>query len=88
MSTLDFPRLGRLGAIALAVVAVLWAALALGRQASRPGAAPPAVSSASLSTELDRCRTLGVAAQDDGGCMKAWRASRERFLGLAPEARP
>lgn len=33
------------------------------------------------SSELTRCRTLGLAAADDAGCQAAFAKDRERFLG-------
>jgi len=86
VSRLDPSKLARLGAIGLAVAAVLAAALAVGRQApdARPAATTP---STLLSAELDRCRAIGAAAQDDRLCRAAWRESRERFLGVRSEAR-
>jgi conjugative transfer region protein TrbK len=86
VSRLDPSKLARLGAIGLAAAAVLAAALAVGRQApnARPAAATP---STPLSAELDRCRAIGAAAQDDRLCRDAWRESRERFLGVQSEAR-
>jgi conjugative transfer region protein TrbK len=35
-----------------------------------------------LSSELARCRTLGLAAADDAGCQAAFAKARERFLGM------
>lgn len=87
MSPLDPAKLARLGALALAAGAVLAAALAVGGKASPPGVRPAMASRTSLSAELDRCRALGAAAQDDHLCREAWRTSRERFLGV-PGGRP
>ena len=88
MSPLDPSKLARLGAIAVAVATVLAAALAIGRHVPPVGAAPPAATPTSLSAELDRCRAIGAAAQDDPLCRDAWRTSRERFLGVRSESRP
>lgn len=85
MSPLDPAKLARLGALALAIGAVLAAALAVGGKAPSVGVRPAAASTTSLSTELDRCRALGAAAQDDRLCRAAWRTSRERFLGVSGE---
>jgi conjugative transfer region protein TrbK len=87
VSALDLPKLARLAALALAAGAVLAAALAIGGRAPDPDAPAPPVSATSLSGDLDRCRALGAAAQDDRSCREAWKTSRERFLG-APEGRP
>ena len=86
MSRLDPAKLARLGALALAGGAVLAAALVVGGKAPPAGVRAKAPAT-SLSAELDRCRTLGAAAQDDRLCRLAWRTSREQFLG-APGARP
>lgn len=88
MSRLDPSKLARLGAIGLAVAAVLAAALAVSRQAPRGGPAPAAAPSTSLLAELDWCRAIGAAAEDDPQCRAAWRQSRERFLGVHSEGRP
>lgn len=88
MSPLDPAKLARLGALALAIGAVLAAALAVGGKAPPAGVRPTVAPTTSLSAELDRCRALGAAAQDDRLCRTAWRTSRERFLGVGPEARP
>jgi conjugative transfer region protein TrbK len=87
VSRLDPSKLARVGAIGLAVVGVLATALAVSRQAPHAQPASAAAASTSLSAELDRCRALGAAAQDDGACRDAWRESRERFLGVRSEAR-
>ena len=34
-----------------------------------------------LNTEMDRCKHLGVAANDDARCQTAWRAENKRFFG-------
>ena len=34
-----------------------------------------------VSSELTRCRSLGLAAADDAGCRATWARTRERFLG-------
>lgn len=79
-------KLARLGALALAGGAVL-AALAVGGKALPGGVRSAKAPATSLSAELDRCRALGAAAQDDRLCREAWRTSREQFLGL-PGGRP
>lgn len=76
-------KLARLGALALAGGAVLAAALAVGGKAPPGGVRSAKAPATSLSTELDRCRALGTAAQDDRLCREAWRTSREQFLGLS-----
>src|SRR3974390_1663210 len=55
---------------------------------NRPYPIPPASSgdpsreSGALDSELARCRALEAEAADDAACKVAWRANRERFLGL------
>ena len=34
-----------------------------------------------LTAELDRCKHLGMAANDDARCQTAWRAENKRFFG-------
>ena len=45
----------------------------------------PMRNSNSLSAELSRCHSLGLAAQDDAGCKQARAENRQRFFH--PEAR-
>lgn len=80
-------KLARLGALALAASAVVAAALAVGGKTPPGGVRSAKAPATSLSVELDRCRMLGAAAQDDRLCRLAWRTSREQFLG-APGERP
>lgn len=87
MSPLDPSKLARLGAVAVATATALAAALAIGRHVPHAGGAPAATSPTSLSAELDRCRAIGAAAQDDRLCRDAWGTSRERFLGVTSEGR-
>ena len=34
-----------------------------------------------LNAEMDRCKHLGMAANDDARCQTAWRAENKRFFG-------
>ena len=34
-----------------------------------------------LNTEMDRCKHLGMAANDDARCRTAWQAENKRFFG-------
>ena len=34
-----------------------------------------------LNTEMDRCKHLGMAANDDPRCQTAWKAENKRFFG-------
>ena len=34
-----------------------------------------------LNAEMDRCKDLGMAANDDARCQTAWRAENKRFFG-------
>ena len=44
-------------------------------------AAPSAMSSADLATELERCKQLGLKVYDDAACQAAQKEDRARFLG-------
>lgn len=50
---------------------------------SRPGAAddPKTMDAPSLSSELKRCRDLGLKSYEDANCKAAIQENRERFLG-------
>lgn len=86
MSGLLAFRPARLAAIAILAVAAVAAAVVAGRLApAGPQGAATSITPP-LSAELARCRTLGIAAQDDAACRDAWRASRRQFLGQSPEA--
>lgn len=37
-----------------------------------------------LTAELDRCKHLGMAANDDARCHTAWRAQNKQFFGKDP----
>lgn len=37
-----------------------------------------------LTAELDRCKQLGMAANDDARCHAAWQAQNKQFFGRAP----
>jgi len=73
-------RAAALGALGAALLAT---AIALQREPEMP--APllrilPERQDA-LSSELARCRMLGLTAADDAGCQAAFARDRERFLG-------
>ena len=40
----------------------------------------PAPGSDTLASELSRCQTIGMAAQDDAACEAAWAENRRRFF--------
>ena len=44
-------------------------------------AASAAMSSTQLSTELERCKQLGLKVYDDAACQAAQKEDRARFLG-------
>ena len=44
-------------------------------------AAPSAMSSADLASELERCKKLGLKVYDDAACQAAQKEDRARFLG-------
>ena len=37
-----------------------------------------------LTAELDRCKHLGMAANNDARCRTAWQAENKQFFGHAP----
>jgi conjugative transfer region protein TrbK len=37
-----------------------------------------------LNAEMDRCKHLGMAANDDARCQAAWQAENKRFFGNGP----
>ena len=37
-----------------------------------------------IAAELTRCQNIGMAAQDDQGCLAAWAKNRRRFFGDVP----
>ena len=37
-----------------------------------------------LNAEMDRCKHLGMAANDDARCQTAWKAENKRFFGNGP----
>lgn len=47
--------------------------------------APAKMSGAQLSTEMERCKGLGLKAYDDPGCKAAQQESNDRFLGKSKE---
>lgn len=65
---------------AASTVAVL---LAAGCDRSPPAAneAPKAMSGPELAQERDRCRDLGLKANDDAACKAVLQERRDRFLG-------
>ena len=83
----------RLGAIALASLAVVVAALQARRGPTPgpgPAAAPPAAAVASPAVPdpaLARCQALGAAGAQDAACLKAWADERHRFLGRRGKGR-
>ena len=44
----------------------------------------PSAQNDPLATELARCRTIGMAAQDDAVCEAAWAENRRRFFTYRP----
>ena len=41
-----------------------------------------------LARELERCRDIGVAAENDPACKAAWAENRRRFFTYAPSSAP
>lgn len=71
------------GAVA-AIVVLLAVVLAAAITASRHGRRPVSGSSTAadqLSTELNRCRSLGEQAENDPRCKATWERARQHFFG-------
>jgi conjugative transfer region protein TrbK len=82
---MDGKTLARIGAVALAAVAITATAIEMNRNeetpetwaSSRSNTAP----SDPLQDELLRCQALGEAGPRDPACLRAWAENRRRFLG-------
>ena len=70
----------------LVAVAIVALAVRFDRDGSKPHAlAPrPAESADPLAAELERCQSIGMAAQSDGACAAAWAENRRRFFTYQP----
>ena len=85
MRALNTAALARLAAIGVLAAAVLASVTMVHAPSLEPGRR---VSSAPTDRELDRCRTLGMAADNDPRCRAAWRALRDHFLHLSKSPAP
>ena len=87
MRAIGLRRVSRLAGL-LAVAAA--AALAAAHLQHQPVASiAPAVlvkeaPADALARELARCRSIGIAAKDDGACEAAWAENRRRFFTYTP----
>ena len=82
----SFPVIARAAGYA-AVAAVIVAAVMHVRWHVSDSAAEtsvPATADNPLAAELARCRSIGMAAQDDRSCEAAWAENRRRFFGGRP----
>jgi conjugative transfer region protein TrbK len=82
----DFGVFGRaLGLIAIAVVIVATAIyLRHDEELAREPLPAPSAPSDPLARELARCQGIGMAAQDDAGCIAVWAENRRRFFAVPP----
>jgi conjugative transfer region protein TrbK len=67
-------------------VAACAAMVACSRQGAAEGA--KAMSAPALSSELERCKQLGLKSYDDAGCRAAQQESNDRFYGRKREKTP
>jgi conjugative transfer region protein TrbK len=82
---METKTVARIGAIALAAVAITAAVIDGTRKPDAPeviAAMPTIVASEDpLGAELARCSGLGEAGERDGTCLATWAQNRRRFLG-------
>ena len=76
----------RVAGFALAAVAILAAAIHLGRDEPSPRPASTVVLPLAdpLVREIKRCEALGMAAEQDAKCEGAWAENRRRFFTYHP----
>ena len=67
--------------VALVASLVAIATLSACNRQESAKAAPSAMSSADLASELERCKKLGLKVYDDAACQAAQKEDRARFLG-------
>ena len=77
--------LARIGAVIFIAVALTVTAIEMSSKDDEPDAVATRDRSIApqdpLAAELRRCSGIGEAGPHDPGCLKAWAASRRRFLG-------
>lgn len=87
---MDGKILARIGAVVFVGVALTVAAIEMSSKDEEPDALAtrgrPFASQDPLAAELLRCSGIGEAGPRDPGCLKAWAASRRRFLGQRDSA--
>lgn len=82
--------IARMGAVAFVATVVAITTLEM-REAPAASAASATVVTVEAQSDplrgaLSRCQSIGMAAAQDGACLRAWAENRRRFL--APGARP
>ena len=82
----NFRAVARVAGFAIVTVAILAAAIHLGRD--EPSPRPPRTVVPPLADpllrEVKRCETLGVTAEQDARCEAAWAENRRRFFTYDP----
>lgn len=82
--------IARMGAVAFVATVVTITALDMREAPAGSAASAPVVKAEAqadpLRAALARCQSIGMAAAQDGACLRAWAENRHRFL--APGARP
>ena len=84
---LSLKQIGRAGAVLLVAAAILGLAIAISlsdRSVGPPAERIPSVNA--VNAGLERCRTLGTAAENDAECLATWAQLRRRFFDTKPPA--
>jgi conjugative transfer region protein TrbK len=83
---LDIPAFGRAAGFALVATAIVATTAHFDRHKAEPEptTARPKPSVDPLATELARCQSIGIAAQNDVACAAAWAENRRRFFTDRP----
>ena len=82
----NLPAIGRAAGFAAVGVAIVAAAVHIGRQTHRATAAggEAPIHGDLLALALSRCQAIGSAAQDDPACLATWAENRRRFFTYRP----
>ncbi len=82
---LGIPAIGRAAGSSLVAAAIVATTLHFDRQKEpEPTTARLKPSVDPLAVELARCRSIGIAAQNDAACAAAWAENRRRFFTYRP----
>jgi len=83
---LEIAALARVAGFVLVAAAIIAAAVQLDPRKAEPSpnGTLPAPTGDPLAAELARCQAIGMAAQNDAACAKAWAENRRRFFTYRP----